>query len=74
MINATVAYSFDIGADRSVEVHLRGPPSPTNSPSPTSFGKHKPPLRGRNLALGVRHRFGGFDRQDVLPGGKGAAS
>ncbi len=58
MINATVAYSFDIGADRSVEVYLRGSNlANALAFAHTSFVKEQSPLRGRNFVLGVRHRF-----------------
>lgn len=58
MVNATVAYRFDIAADRSVEIYLRGS-NLTNELAyvHTSFVKDQSPLRGRNFVLGVRHRF-----------------
>lgn len=58
MVNATVSYRIDFDAGRSVEVYVRG----TNltgelALAHTSFVKDQSPLRGRNLVLGLRHRF-----------------
>lgn len=58
MVNATVAYRFDIGARQSLELYARG----TNLTNElafthTSFVKNQSPLRGRSIAFGVRHTF-----------------
>ncbi len=57
-LNATFAYRFDTGLDRSVEFYVRG----TNLTNQlafahTSFVKNQSPLRGRNVVLGMRHQF-----------------
>jgi iron complex outermembrane recepter protein len=58
IVNATLSYRFDIGGLKSVELYARG----TNLTNKlafahTSFVKDQSPLRGRNVALGVRHQF-----------------
>ncbi len=58
MLNATVAYRFDIQPGRGVELYVRG----TNltdqlALAHTSFVKDQSPLRGRSVAIGMRHRF-----------------
>lgn len=58
MLNATVAYRVDMGAARGVEFYVRG----TNLTDQlafahTSFVKDQSPLRGRSVAVGMRHRF-----------------
>lgn len=58
MVNATVAYRFDMGARQSLELYARG----TNltdelAYAHTSFVKNQSPLRGRSIAFGVRHAF-----------------
>jgi iron complex outermembrane receptor protein len=58
MVNATVAYRFDLGARQSLELYARG----TNLTNElafthTSFVKNQSPLRGRSIAFGVRHTF-----------------
>lgn len=58
MLNATVSYRLDVGAERSVDLFLRG----TNLTNDlayvhTSFVKDQSPMRGRNFVFGVRHRF-----------------
>ena len=58
MINATLSYELGMGADRTVDLYLRG----TNLTDElafahTSFVKDQSPLRGRNLVFGMRHRF-----------------
>lgn len=58
MLNATLAYRFDIDNDKSVELYARG----TNLTNElayvhTSFVKDQSPLRGRNVVLGMRHQF-----------------
>jgi len=58
ILNATLSYRFDVGADKSVELYVRG----TNLAnelafSHTSFVKDQSPLRGRNIVFGMRHVF-----------------
>ncbi len=58
MLNATLSYRFDLGQTKSVEFYLRG----TNLLNElgfahTSFVKDQSPLRGRNVAIGMRHAF-----------------
>ncbi len=58
MLNATLSYRFDLGQTKSVEFYLRG----TNllnelAFAHTSFVKDQSPLRGRNIAIGMRHAF-----------------
>lgn len=58
MLNATLSYRFDLGRAKSVEFYLRG----TNllnelAFAHTSFVKDQSPLRGRNIAIGMRHAF-----------------
>lgn len=58
MVNATVAYRFDMGARKSMELYARG----TNLTNElafahTSFVKNQSPLRGRSIAFGMRHAF-----------------
>lgn len=58
MVNATVAYRFDLGAAKAVELYMRG----TNLTNQlafahTSFVKDQSPLRGRSIAFGMRHQF-----------------
>lgn len=58
MVNATLAYRFDLGDTRSVELYARG----TNLTNElafahTSFVKDQSPLRGRSVAVGMRHAF-----------------
>ncbi|WP_033075671.1 TonB-dependent receptor domain-containing protein [Sphingopyxis sp. MWB1] len=58
MLNATIAYRFDLGEAKNVEFYLRG----TNlmnelAYAHTSFVKNQSPLRGRSLAIGMRHQF-----------------
>lgn len=58
IVNATVAYRFDLGGRKSVELYARG----TNltdelAYSHTSFVKNQSPLRGRSIAFGMRHAF-----------------
>lgn len=58
MINATFAYKFDVGTQQSAEIYLRGT-NLTNELafSHTSVVKEQSPLRGRNIALGLRYQF-----------------
>lgn len=58
MVNATLAYRIEAGTGQSVEFYARGA-NLTNELafSHTSFVKDQSPLRGRNIVLGVRHRF-----------------
>ncbi|QYF86970.1 TonB-dependent receptor domain-containing protein [Brevundimonas sp. PAMC22021] len=58
MLNATIAYSMDLGRGRSVQIYARGS-NLTNDLafSHTSFVKEQSPLRGRNIVFGVRHAF-----------------
>ncbi len=58
MVNATLAYRFDTGGGKSVEFYARGT-NLTNELafSHTSFVKDQSPLRGRSIALGMRHQF-----------------
>lgn len=58
MVNATVAYRFDIGSGEAIELYATG----TNlldelAFSHSSFVKHQSPLRGRNVVIGMRHLF-----------------
>lgn len=58
MVNATLAYRFDVGLGKSVEFYARGI-NLTNELafSHTSFVKDQSPLRGRNILFGMRHSF-----------------
>ncbi len=58
MVNATLAYRFDIGLGKSVELYARGT-NLTNELafSHSSFVKNQSPLRGRSIAFGMRHQF-----------------
>lgn len=58
MVNATLAYRFDVGLGRSMELYARGT-NLTNELafSHTSFVKDQSPLRGRNIVLGMRYQF-----------------
>lgn len=58
MVNATIAYRFDMPGGRNLELYARG----TNLTNElayvhTSFVKDQSPLRGRSVALGLRHQF-----------------
>ena len=58
MLNATIAYRFDIPRGGNLELYARG----TNLTNDlafvhTSFVKDQSPLRGRSIALGLRHQF-----------------
>ena len=58
MLNATLSYRFNIGQAKTVEVYMRG----TNLLNElafvhTSFVKDQAPLRGRSVAIGMRHAF-----------------
>lgn len=58
MLNATLSYRFDIGQTKTAEVYMRG----TNLLNQlafihTSFVKDQSPLRGRSVAIGMRHAF-----------------
>ena len=58
MLNATLAYSLDLGSDREVEVFARG----TNlfnelAFNHSSFIRDAAPLRGRNVVFGIRTAF-----------------
>ncbi|MEW9854810.1 TonB-dependent receptor domain-containing protein [Novosphingobium sp. M1R2S20] len=58
MVNATMAYHLDLGAEKRAEVFLRG----TNLTNELAFNhasfiKNASPLRGRNVVLGVRAGF-----------------
>jgi len=58
MLNATLAYRFDLGGAKDMELYVRG----TNllnelAFAHTSFVKDQSPLRGRNIALGMRYQF-----------------
>lgn len=58
MINATVAYKLDLGANRSAELFVRG----TNLTNELAFNhvsfiKNAAPLRGRNIVFGLRAAF-----------------
>lgn len=58
MVNATLSYKFDLGGAKAVELYVRG----TNlldalAFAHTSFVKDQSPLRGRSVALGMRHSF-----------------
>ncbi len=58
IVNATLAYRFDLGRARQVEFYVRG----TNLLNAlafvhTSFVKDQSPLRGRSFVLGMRHAF-----------------
>lgn len=58
MVSATLAYRRDLGGRESVEVYARGT-NLTNelAYAHTSFVKAQSPLRGRSIAVGVRHLF-----------------
>ncbi|WP_148276533.1 TonB-dependent receptor domain-containing protein [Sphingobium sp. SYK-6] len=58
MLNATLSYRFDLGRAKAVEFYVRG----TNllnelAFAHTSFVKDQSPLRGRSVAIGMRHAF-----------------
>jgi iron complex outermembrane receptor protein len=58
MLNATIAYRFDLGEAKAVELYVRG----SNLLNElafvhTSFVKDQSPLRGRNFVIGMRHVF-----------------
>ncbi|MGK6356566.1 TonB-dependent receptor domain-containing protein [Sphingomonas sp. DT-207] len=58
MLNATLSYRFDLGQAKAVELYIRG----TNllnelAFAHTSFVKDQSPLRGRSVAIGMRHSF-----------------
>ncbi len=58
MLNATLAYRFDLGQAKAVELYVRG----SNLLNElafvhTSFVKDQSPLRGRNFVIGMRHAF-----------------
>lgn len=58
MLNATLSYEFNVGTGKSVEFYARG----TNLKNElalvhTSFVRDQSPLRGRNITLGMRHKF-----------------
>jgi len=58
MVNATLAYRFDLSQAKNVELYVRG----TNLTNElafahTSFVKNQSPLRGRSVAFGMRHAF-----------------
>ena len=58
MLNATLSYRFDLGQAKAVEFYVRG----TNLLNElafvhTSFVKDQSPLRGRSVAIGMRHSF-----------------
>lgn len=58
MLNATLSYRFDLGDAKAVELYVRG----TNllnelAFAHTSFVKDQSPLRGRSVAIGMRHQF-----------------
>lgn len=58
MLNATLSYRFDLGRAKAVELYVRG----TNlldelAFAHTSFVKNQSPLRGRSVAIGMRHAF-----------------
>ena len=58
MLNATVAYRFDVGADRLAEFYVRANNLLNETAYVhTSFVIDQSPLRGRNLVLGVRYQF-----------------
>lgn len=58
MVNATLSYRSDMGQAKAVEFYLRGT-NLTNELafSHTSFVKNQSPLRGRSVAIGMRHSF-----------------
>jgi iron complex outermembrane recepter protein len=58
MLNATLAYRFDLGSANDMELYVRG----TNLLNElvfahTSFVKEQSPLRGLNIALGMQYQF-----------------
>ena len=57
-LSATFAQRFDVGATKAIELYVRGI-NLTNQLAfaHTSFVKNQSPLRGRSIAIGVRHRF-----------------
>jgi iron complex outermembrane receptor protein len=58
MVNATLAYRLDLGRPKGVEFYVRGT-NLTNqlAYAHTSFVKDQSPLRGRSVAVGMRHSF-----------------
>lgn len=58
MVNATLAYRFDMGMRKPVEFYARGT-NLTNelAYAHTSFVKNQSPLRGRSIAFGLRYVF-----------------
>lgn len=58
MLNAMLAYRFDLGENKGVELYVRGT-NLTNALgfAHTSFVKDQSPLRGRSVAIGMRHSF-----------------
>lgn len=58
MVNATVAYRYEVSEGKGVEFYLRGT-NLTNqlAYSHTSFVKDQSPLRGRSVVVGMRHMF-----------------
>jgi iron complex outermembrane receptor protein len=58
MLNATIAYRMDLGADRSVELFARGSNLFNELAfNHASFIKNASPLRGRNVVFGLRTAF-----------------
>ena len=58
MLNATIAYQFEMGQSAGLEIYARG----TNLTNElafvhTSFVKEQSPLRGRSIVFGLRHHF-----------------
>lgn len=58
MVNATIAYKLELGANRSAELFVRG----TNLTDQLAFNhasfiKNAAPLRGRNVVFGLRAAF-----------------
>lgn len=58
MVNATLSYRFDLGQAKAVEFYLRGINLLNELAfAHTSFVKDQSPLRGRSVAIGMRHSF-----------------
>ncbi|PSJ42045.1 TonB-dependent receptor domain-containing protein [Allosphingosinicella deserti] len=58
MLNATLSYRFDLGQAKAVELYLRGSNLLDELAfAHTSFVKNQSPLRGRSVAIGMRHSF-----------------
>jgi iron complex outermembrane receptor protein len=58
LLNATLSYGFDLGHAKAVEFYVRGSNLLNELASAhTSSVKDQSLLRGRNIAIGMRHAF-----------------